>query len=114
MNVHAGRIVIFAICTSDPILRCQSSYFSRAACVLRSARLPARGIWLNMIDTTYEAEVEAAIARHRDQPGALLPLLHDIQDQLGHVPPGSVAVIAKALNLSRADVHGVVTFYHHF
>lgn len=67
-----------------------------------------------MLESTHEAAVHAAIARRKDQPGALLPLLHDIQDTLGHVPTAAVPVIAKALNLSRADVHGVVTFYHHF
>ena len=44
----------------------------------------------------------------RQQPGALLPILHAIQDELGHVPPAAVAEIAEALNLSRAEVHGVI------
>ncbi len=50
----------------------------------------------------------------RQQPGALLPILHDIQDQLGHVPPEAVPQIAEALNLSSAEVHGVISYYHHF
>ena len=50
----------------------------------------------------------------RQQPGALLPILHAIQDELGHVPPAAVADIAEALNLSRAEVHGVISYYHHF
>jgi formate dehydrogenase subunit gamma len=58
--------------------------------------------------------VEGAIMRHRDRPGALLPILHDIQEALHHVPPDSLPVIASALNLSRAEVHGVVSFYHDF
>lgn len=58
--------------------------------------------------------VVAAIDRQKDQPGALLPLLHDIQDNLGYVPEDALPQIAKALNLSRAEVHGVVSFYHHF
>lgn len=58
--------------------------------------------------------VAGAIHQHLQQPGALLPILHAIQDRLGYVPPRSVPVIARALNLSRAEVHGVVTFYHHF
>ncbi len=58
--------------------------------------------------------VSAAIERHRDRPGALLPILHDVQDALGFVPEGAVAPIAHALNLSRADVHGVISFYHEF
>lgn len=43
-----------------------------------------------------------------------MPLLHAIQDQWGHVPTEAVAPIAQALNLSRAEVHGVITYYHHF
>ena len=49
-----------------------------------------------------------------DQPGALMPILHRIQDRLGYVPPEYVPTLAKALNLSRAEVHGVITFYHEF
>ncbi len=48
------------------------------------------------------------------EPGALLPILHAIQDRYGYVPETAVPVVAKALNLSRAEVHGVVTFYHFF
>jgi formate dehydrogenase subunit gamma len=58
--------------------------------------------------------VDAAIERHRTRAGALLPILHDVQDALGFVPEGAVAPIASALNLSRADVHGVIGFYHEF
>jgi len=46
--------------------------------------------------------------------GALLPLLHAIQYQIGFIPSDSVSEIAKALNLSRAEVHGVITYYHFF
>jgi formate dehydrogenase subunit gamma len=53
-------------------------------------------------------------AKHRQQPGALLPILHDIQHELGYVPDQAVPEIALALNLSRAEVHGVITYYHHF
>lgn len=52
--------------------------------------------------------------RHRHQQGALLPILHDIQHALGYVPDEAVSLIAKELNLSRAEVHGVITYYHHF
>jgi formate dehydrogenase subunit gamma len=48
------------------------------------------------------------------RPGGLLPALHAIQDAAGFIPPESVPVIADAFNLSRAEVHGVITFYHHF
>ena len=54
------------------------------------------------------------IERHRGQPGALLPLLHAVQDALGHVPPEAVPAIAQGLNLSRAGVHGVLSYYHFF
>ncbi|MBY4945167.1 formate dehydrogenase subunit gamma [Cupriavidus respiraculi] len=66
------------------------------------------------LDGAASAAVAAILAAHRETPGALLPILHDIQDALGHVPAGSVPAIARALNLSRAEVHGVITFYHHF
>jgi formate dehydrogenase subunit gamma len=57
----------------------------------------------------------AAIAQElKDHPGALLLILRRIQDELGWIPEPSVALIADALNLSRAEVHGVVTFYHDF
>ena len=49
-----------------------------------------------------------------DEAGALLPILHSIQDELGYVPEAAVPIVAKVLNLSRADVHGVVSFYHLF
>lgn len=58
--------------------------------------------------------VQSALEAHKDRPGALLPILHEIQHSLGYVPPESVPVIAESLNLSRAEVHGVVTFYHDF
>ncbi|MDM0011141.1 formate dehydrogenase subunit gamma [Variovorax sp. J22P168] len=54
------------------------------------------------------------LARRAREPGALLPILHELQDALGHVPADFVPAIAEALNLSRAEVHGVVTYYHHF
>jgi len=60
------------------------------------------------------AKVHAAIEAHRDQPGGLLPLLHAVQDTVGYVPDDAVPLIAHGLNLSRAEVHGVISFYHHF
>jgi formate dehydrogenase subunit gamma len=51
---------------------------------------------------------------HKNQAGALLPILHDIQHALGYVPEEAVPLIAGELNLSRAEVHGVITYYHHF
>jgi formate dehydrogenase subunit gamma len=64
--------------------------------------------------TTHHATIETLIAQHKDMAGALMPLLHAVQDTLGYVPDDVVPRIAAALNLSRAEVHGVVTFYHHF
>ena len=58
--------------------------------------------------------IDEAIAACSHLPGGLLPLLHTIADRLGHIPPDSLGRIAAALNLSRAEVHGVVTFYHDF
>jgi formate dehydrogenase subunit gamma len=58
--------------------------------------------------------VANALALHAHEAGALLPVLHAVQDALGHVPAGQVPAIAAALNLSRAEVHGVVTYYHFF
>ena len=58
--------------------------------------------------------VAEVIESLKDKPGAMLPILHGIQDILGYIPKGSVPLIANALNVSRAEVHGVITFYHYF
>lgn len=58
--------------------------------------------------------VRDAIATLAHLPGALLPMLHAVQDRLGHVPEAAVPLLAEALNLSRAEVHGVLSYYHHF
>jgi formate dehydrogenase subunit gamma len=58
--------------------------------------------------------VRTAVAAHRDERGALLPILHDIQAEFGYVDPAVVPILAEELNLSRADVHGVISFYHDF
>lgn len=55
-----------------------------------------------------------ALARHAGREGPLLPILHDVQAALGFVPPEAVAIIAEALNLTRAEVHGTLSFYHDF
>jgi len=54
------------------------------------------------------------IARHRQLEGAALPILHALQETFGCVPADAVPLVAEALNLSRAEVHGTVTFYHDF
>ncbi|MBS0365574.1 MAG: formate dehydrogenase subunit gamma [Proteobacteria bacterium] len=60
------------------------------------------------------SRVRRIAAELKDQPGPLLNILHQVQGELGCIPAGAVAILAETLNLSRAEVHGVVTFYHHF
>lgn len=64
--------------------------------------------------SSMQATVQEIITTLKDKPGALLPILHGIQNALGYVPAETVPVIARELNLSRAEVHGVITFYHYF
>jgi formate dehydrogenase subunit gamma len=66
------------------------------------------------LDPRASDTVTGIVARLTDTPGALLPILHAIQDALGHVPPAAVPIIADGLNLSRAEIHGVISFYHYF
>ncbi len=64
---------------------------------------------------TPKHEVASRIAlRHDNKPDALLEILHDLQHEVGFVEEAALPVLAKALNISRAEVHGVVTFYHDF
>ena len=58
--------------------------------------------------------VRRVVADLKDRPGPLIEVLHAIQAALGYVPADAVPIVAEALNLSRAEVHGVVTFYHFF
>ena len=61
-----------------------------------------------------EPQAREIIRRHSAREGALLPILHDVQAAFGCVPAEAVPLIAEALNLTRAEVHGVVSFYHDF
>ena len=61
-----------------------------------------------------EGAVRAALDVHRGDAGALLPVMHAIQDALGYIPEGAVPIIAQDLNQSRAEVHGMLSFYHYF
>jgi formate dehydrogenase subunit gamma len=58
--------------------------------------------------------VAGAVQKFAGEPGPLLEILHAIQEELGFLPPEVVPQLADALNLSRAEVHGVISFYHHF
>lgn len=64
--------------------------------------------------TEIASRASAVINELKGLEGPLLPILHGIQEEFGHVPGESLPVIADALNLSNAEVHGVVTFYHDF
>jgi formate dehydrogenase subunit gamma len=66
------------------------------------------------LDRAGEETIRSIIARHRARRGPLIEILHEVQRALGYVPSGAVSLIAHELNLSRADVHGVLTFYHYF
>jgi formate dehydrogenase subunit gamma len=59
-------------------------------------------------------QLDAIIAEHVGRKGALLPMLRAVQEQFGCIDPAAEAAIARALNLSRAEVHGVMSFYHDF
>jgi NADH:ubiquinone oxidoreductase subunit E len=69
---------------------------------------------MNHTDSYDRQTVGRVLAERGQLDGPLLPVLHGVQDALGHVPEQAVAQIAQALNLSRAEVHGVITYYHHF
>lgn len=64
--------------------------------------------------TDIAARTAAVVAERRNLEGPLLPILHELQAEFGHVPQEALPVIAEALNLSKAEVHGVVSFYHDF
>ena len=61
-----------------------------------------------------DSTLESILAKHAGMDGPLLPILHAVQDTVGHISAAHVARIAQALNLSRAEVHGVVSFYNYF
>lgn len=64
--------------------------------------------------TEIERRTASVIAELKGLEGPLLPILHDIQEEFGYVPAESLPVIAESLNISNAEVHGVVTFYHDY
>ncbi|MCP3723805.1 NAD(P)H-dependent oxidoreductase subunit E [Paraburkholderia sp. CNPSo 3272] len=66
------------------------------------------------MDETTVSAPDDLVLRHAQPGRTLLAILHAIQDEVGFVPPATVVPLSKALNLSRAEVHGVITYYHHF
>ncbi|WP_449287792.1 formate dehydrogenase subunit gamma [Marinobacter salarius] len=73
----------------------------------RGSTMPSAGDWTpDMIRDDVDS------LKHK--PGALLPILHTVQNRVGYIPEGAVAIIAEALQQTRAEVHGVISFYHHF
>ena len=66
------------------------------------------------MDESLATAPDQLVQRHAQPGRSLLAILHAIQDELGYVPPRAVEPLARTLNLSRAEVHGVITYYHHF
>ncbi len=84
-----------------------------------SSKAPRRVIPIKLeppssLTAAERAAVLDACARLKSIPGALLPILHAVQQAVGYVPKDSVPLIARELNQSLAEVHGVLTFYHYF
>jgi len=69
---------------------------------------------LQPASTEFAAKAKSVIDEYKGLEGPLLPILHGLQEEFGYVPGESVPIIAETLNLSRAEVHGVITFYHDY
>jgi formate dehydrogenase subunit gamma len=69
---------------------------------------------MNPITASESDTVRRIVTDLKNRPGPLIEVLHSVQAALGYVPAGAVPILAEELNLSRAEVHGVVTFYHFF
>jgi formate dehydrogenase subunit gamma len=69
---------------------------------------------MRISSVTPESVVSAAVRKYAQVPGGLMPLLHEIQAVLGHIPKETVGQIARGMGLSRAEVHGMISFYHDF
>ena len=68
-----------------------------------------------MLDSSAQTDrIAEILAAHQGLEGPLLPILHAIQADFGHVPQSAIPQIAAALTLSKAEVHGVISFYHDF
>jgi formate dehydrogenase subunit gamma len=83
-----------------------------------SSHLPQRVIPIKLESPSLSESVRSTVLdaceRLKSVPGALMPILHAVQDALGYVPKDSVPLIARSLNLTIAEVHGVLSFYHYF
>jgi formate dehydrogenase subunit gamma len=69
---------------------------------------------MSIVETDQLVLIDRIVASFAGTPGPLLPILHEVQEQLGYIPAAGVPRIAEGLNLSRAEVHGVISFYHYF
>lgn len=69
---------------------------------------------MDTLDPVTRERIGAILASLSGRPGPLLLVLHEVHRAFGHIPPAAVPFIAQTLNMSRAEVHGVVTFYHYF
>jgi len=69
---------------------------------------------MDKLASEHAETVRRIVAGLKGRPGPLIEVLHAIQAELGYVPPAAVPLVASELNLSRAEVHGVVSFYHYF
>jgi formate dehydrogenase subunit gamma len=67
-----------------------------------------------MSDAALTETMAEIFARHRGQEGPMLPILHSVMEAFGHIPEAAVPLIADDLNIGRAEVHGVISFYHDF
>jgi len=80
----------------------------------RGHRTYTVGLIMQTLNSGDTATVRRIVAELKGRPGPLLEVLHAVQAALGYVPAGAVPIVAEGLNLSRAEVHGVVSFYHYF
>jgi formate dehydrogenase subunit gamma len=69
---------------------------------------------ISINEAGHQEEAFAIVSSMKQMQGPLLPILHAIQEKFGFIPSETVRIIAEELNLSRAEVHGVISYYHHF
>jgi len=67
-----------------------------------------------LIDKTDDQPIRRICSRHENRPDTLLEILHDVQHTQGFIGDGALRTIADALNISRAEIHGVISFYHDY